>query len=350
MLAVTVLREIGTKAGAASATGSASLDAFKRHADTMTAFVVICDAAGRNTFTNDFFRSFTGRTAEQLMGDGWFAVLHPDDVARAQTVWREAVTRRTVYAAEYRFRRHDGIYHWFLCCGSPHFDQLGEVDRWIILCFDVHEEKRAQEAMKTLVGELHHRTRNLLNVVLALARRLAGRANSVPHFLVQFEDRLRALSRVQGLLAQSKPSPITVSRLLELELGALGPMRPESQTQLSGPVVTVPDALVQDLLLAIHELATNALKHGAFATASGRLAVQWSVEEAGGRRMLVIVWNETGLRRREAASAGNGFGRDLIERAVPFNTGGHTTLDIGEDAISCRIVLPLDAKHRIRAR
>jgi two-component sensor histidine kinase len=107
---------------------------------------------------------------------------------------------------------------------------------------------------------------------------------------------------------------------------------------------------VQDLLLAIHELATNALKHGAFATASGRLAVQWSVEEAGGRRMLVIVWNETGLRRREAASAGNGFGRDLIERAVPFNTGGHTTLDIGEDAISCRIVLPLDAKHRIRAR
>lgn len=253
--------------------------------------------------------------------------------------------RRTVYAAEYRFRRHDGVYHWFLCCGSPHFDQLGEVDRWVILCFDVQEEKRAQESLKTLVRELQHRTRNLLNVVSALARKLAGRASSVPHFLAQFEDRLRTLSRVQGLLAQSSPAPITVHRLLELELGALGPVRSERNIQLSGPVVTVPDVLVQDLLLAIHELATNALKHGAFAAPAGSLGVEWTVEEAGGRRKLVIVWNETGLQRRERASASSGFGRDLIERAVPFNTGGCTEIVIGKNAMRCRIELPLDARR-----
>lgn len=320
---------------------SASLDVFKACADTMNAFVAITDGAGLNVFTNRFFQSFTGLAAERALAEGWLDAVHPHDLCRARGVWASAVARRSVYAAEYRFRRHDGAYRWFMCCGIPNFDRAGGVDRWVIVCFDVHDSRKAQAELEGLVGELQHRTRNLLNVINSLALKLALRARSVRDFQVQLEDRLMALSRLQSLLSQGA-TPITVRQLLLLELVALQPPGAESRTVIEGPHVILPKRMMQDLALAIHELATNAVKHGCFTSETGTLAVTWRLAVAHGARRLTILWREAGLEQRREGPVKRGVGRDLIERVIPFKTNGATSFWLGATELECQIEIPLE--------
>jgi len=170
-------------------------------------------------------------------------------------------------------------------------------------------------------------------------------------FRDEFNHRLEALARVQGLLSRSDEEPITMEGLVRMELDALGGLDgAQERIVLAGPAVRLRHSIVQTLALALHELATNARKHGALSREEGRLSVSWRVRDADGEgRRLALDWSEQGSGRAiDTMPERRGYGRELIEKALPYALGAKTTYELRAEGVRCTIDMPLDKKERRR--
>lgn len=234
-------------------------------------------------------------------------------------------------------------------------------ERRVALLFnDVLARKLAEQAtrdseqrLQVLVAELQHRTRNLIAVVGALAGKTREESSSLDDFQSRFLDRLQAIARVQGVLSRaSGDRGIAFDELLHTELQALGALDdPRDRVALDGPTdVELRAGNVQTLALALHELATNAMKYGALATPGGRLAVSWRVVGAGSPR-LEVEWRETGVDTsgQHATLPDRGYGRELIERALPYQLNARTRYELRPDGAFCSIAVPLSKTTAARS-
>jgi PAS domain S-box-containing protein len=109
---------------------------------------------GTLDYCNERWRSYMGLGLEQLRGDGWQSMLHPDDRARVLKAWHESVTNGTPYEQEERHRRADGQYRWFLARGVPLRDADGRILRWYGTNTDIEDRKQAEEKLERLSGQL----------------------------------------------------------------------------------------------------------------------------------------------------------------------------------------------------
>jgi two-component system sensor histidine kinase/response regulator len=105
------------------------------------------------------WRKYTGQSYEEIKGLGWSKVIHPDDVERVMQVWQQAVKTRSAYEAEYRIRRFDGIYRYFLARGIPVFNQEGTIQEWVGTCIDVTELKKTEENLRGSMKEAEEANR-----------------------------------------------------------------------------------------------------------------------------------------------------------------------------------------------
>ena len=94
------------------------------------------------------WRNYTGQSFEEIEGSGWSNALHPDDLKNTLRVWRRAIREKRKYEVEYRVRRHDGAYRYFLARGVPVFNEDGTVREWVGICIDITKRKNAVEALK----------------------------------------------------------------------------------------------------------------------------------------------------------------------------------------------------------
>jgi PAS domain S-box-containing protein len=249
----------------------------------------------------------------------------------------------------YRIRRpSDGETRWLRTTGFRLVDSEGIVRRLGGITFDMTEEKHTADRMEVLVAELQHRTRNLIGVVRAIASRTLKSCRTLEEFRPRFDERLEALARVNGLLSRLEEGErVTFDELLHAELGGHGLVdddRLARQVTLDGPVgVRLPSAAVQTLALALHELLTNAEKHGALKRPEGRLVITWRLIEDGEVR-LRVEWLETGIagwQQRPGETGGSGYGRELIERALPYQLGAETSYQLDDTRLRCVIVMPI---------
>jgi len=210
---------------------------------------------------------------------------------------------------------------------------------------DTTERREWEERQKVLVAELQHRTRNLMGVVQSIADRTARASADLPDFRFRFRDRLEALSRVQGLLSRlNEHDRVTFDELIRTELSAMDGS--VERVTLEGPSgVRLRSSSVQTLAMALHELATNAVKYGALGQQDGRLAVTWRLErrEPQDQPWLHIDWRESGVSMRPARqnAPGRGQGRELIERALPYQLSARTSFELGGDGVHCTISIPV---------
>jgi PAS domain S-box-containing protein len=117
---------------------------FRALAEAIPAILFLTAPDGRNLYTNPQFQAYAGLDADALLGDGWLRVVHPDDRAAAGAAWAAAVRDGAPYEVEYRFRRHDGAYRWFLGRGLPYRDPAtGETACWVGVCADIDARKAA---------------------------------------------------------------------------------------------------------------------------------------------------------------------------------------------------------------
>lgn len=197
-----------------SATGTASEslvgDAFHQFADDVPLMMWRSDAQGQAVHHNESWLSFTGRSREDEVGEGWRRGLHPDDVERHTALVLEAFAKRRPYTAEFRLRRHDGAYRWLLDTARP-IDREGVFSGYLGTCSDITDRKHAEEhaaaalaEKEALLAEVYHRVRNNLQVMVSLIG-LYGRA-APPPCRGSFEalgQRVRAIALVQQHLHEA---------------------------------------------------------------------------------------------------------------------------------------------------
>ncbi|MHC9418660.1 PAS domain-containing sensor histidine kinase [Sphingomonas citri] len=271
----------------------------------------------------------------------------PADRAGALDAVRRVRAGATV-TAEFRIRRaEDGAVRWVRDTAFPIRDGEGRIHRIGGISEDATAAKASSDRLEVLVAELQHRTRNLLGVVRGLSNQLIASSASLDDFAGRFDDRLRALARVNGLLARlSEGDRITFDELARSELESLGgaDWLGSGRVTMTGPTgVRLRSSTVQTFALALHELATNALKYGALSPRGGRLALDWRVATVGGVPMLHVTWQESGVARDPVADApapGGGYGRELIEHALPYQLGARTRFALRDDGVHCEIALP----------
>ena len=299
------------------------------------------------TWASPQWLKFTGQLLEESQGLGWHDVIHPDDHKAAKLAWADA-RPHGLLDIEYRVRRAaDGTWVWHHTRSVPVRNEDGHIVEWLGTSTDVQVLKGFQERQGVLVGELQHRTRNLIALVRSTSEKTARGSADLTDFRARFRDRLDALARVQGLLSRVNDlERVTFDDLIKAELSAMD-SDPDKVT-LEGPAgIRLRSSTVQTLAMGLHELATNAVKYGALGQPDARLVVSWRWESLGegGKPWLHIDWRETGVTMAlaETAARGTGHGRELIERALPYQLSAKTSYELGHDGVHCTISLPVSA-------
>jgi two-component sensor histidine kinase/ActR/RegA family two-component response regulator len=216
---------------------------------------------------------------------------------------------------EFKIVRPDGETRWLLDRGQVVRVTNGARTGWRLMgtILDITGRKLTEERQKLLMEELDHRVKNILGNVNAIARLSSQRATSVRDFVRTLEGRIHAMSRAHGLLRQSGWGGTDLRSLVTESLAPFSPFG-ESNVTIEGETVLIRPELTQSLTLILHELATNAVKHGALSVSNGRISVSWSKPgpRPGNHR---LVWRESGgprVRRPEA----NGFGLSVLQTAA----------------------------------
>ncbi|RST30015.1 PAS domain S-box protein [Sphingomonas ginkgonis] len=323
----------------------ASEERFRQFGEASSNVLWIRDAASLEMeYVSPAFEQVYRRPCHEVMGDvrRWAALVVPED--RAPALERlEQVRRGQPVVYDFRVRRADGAFRWISHADFPLFDAKGRVERIGGIATDVTDARQLAQHQSILLAELQHRVRNILAMVASLTARTAESARSVDHYAELIAGRLMALSRTQTLLTRSPGSGVAVRALVEEEVAAQA--HSPDQYRLDGPDLTVPPKSGEVLALAVHELATNALKHGALAVPEGRLRVAWTVEEDAAGPRFRLRWNETRPALADwTPPARRGFGTELIERRVLYELGGEGRLTIGEHGAEAVISFPLTAR------
>jgi PAS domain S-box-containing protein len=303
-----------------------------RHmADNVPAMVWINEPDGSCSFMSKSWYEFTGQTPEA--GFGWLDFIHPHDHSSAYGAFVAATARREAFRLEYRLRRNDGEYRWIIDSAVPRFGPAGEFFGYIGSAIDITERKKAEEMQQLLIGELNHRVKNMLAGVQAIAQQTLRRTQDPAQFVPAFAGRIQSLSRAHTLLAESRWKGADLRTLIRDQLlaGAVD----ETKITAWGPPVSLEPQMALHMALVLHELGTNAIKHGALSSANGIVTISWTVEDAA----LRMRWTERG-GPVAAAPATRGFGRTLIEQSAKAE-GGDARMTAGADGVGWEIVLPL---------
>lgn len=282
--------------------------------------------------------------APDLSFAAWETHVHPADRARMRTAWDQVTTGRIPgYRIEYRFRRPDGTWRWVEstaavaradpATGLPL--RLAGTNR------DITERREAEERRDLLTKEVNHRARNTLAIVQAILR--LTRAEDAAGYARLIEGRIAALARAQSLLAAERWTGAPLGTLLAEELTPFGGAEEartaaDARIALDGPPLRLRAEVVQPLGMVVHELATNAAKHGALSTPAGRVAVTWQADEQSG--LLNIRWAETGGPPPSFPMT-RGVGSRVIEATVTGQLGGSVERRWPTEGLVCDIALPL---------
>ena len=201
-------------------------------------------------------------------------------------------------------------------------------------------ELRAGEHRQALmVRELDHRVKNALTLVQAVVERSRDSASSAEDFYAALGGRIRSMARTHSLLSRERWKGVP---LAELVLAELAPYQDPNADTVRGPAVALHPSLAQSMSLVLHELSTNAAKHGALSEASGRVVVAWSVErnQVTGNDDLVIQWRE--IRDTPLQKIGpQGFGTSTIRSLLPYEVGAEVFLTFPPDGARCVIRFPV---------
>jgi len=266
--------------------------------------------------------------------------VHPDDREFAAKVLRDAVALGQPYNIEHRSVRTDqGRPVWLMSAGAPVRDASGKVIEVVGVVQDITARKFADTQREILTSELDHRIKNVLASVQSMALQSARKASSLDVFLKTFSGRLKAMASAHTLLTATRWRGASIHHVVAAELGGLAP----GQTRWEGPDLTLTPRGTNALALALHELATNAVKYGALSTDAGRVDVRWFKNAQGGFN---LEWAESGgpLTRPPTRE---GFGFVLLNKVTGRELGGEATVEF--PATGARAVITSDAEAVIPA-
>jgi two-component sensor histidine kinase len=221
---------------------------------------------------------------------------------------------------------------YYLLTEALHEDN-GDAIGTTSVAVEITERKEAENQLRLLLRELTHRSKNLLAVIQAIARQTAARTKTIDDFLDRFGARLVAIGCSQDLLVADNWHGASLRTLVEQQLNI---DRSGSQIVIDGEDVMLKPEAVQNLGLALHELATNAQKYGALSSGRGSVRVHWQFCESD---QLKLTWEERGGPPVSTPER-SGFGRAMIESVVGKALEGEVKLSFPAKGVRCVIMIP----------
>lgn len=327
---------LGTE-GAAAATGSA-LSAGPSVAEQVFAAapgpMAVLDPDLRLKTVNPAFHALFGGGRDGAAGVFFFAL---QDGAWDDPDLRDAlaeVSSAAVRSVELEVTARHGVPRYLRISAEV----LGDGPDILLSIADVTVEREGERAIRALRAETRHRIRNLLAKVGAIVSLSRRDHDSVHAYAERLGQRISAIARAEDLIGGRNPT-VDVRDLLAAELAAL---RVGLPVPVEGPAVALPATTAQALALALHELATNAVRYGAFATPGAALRVVMATPGQGAEQTLRFEWLESGVPIGTPPRPG--FGSRLIREIVPQMLGGSSDLSFGRDGVRCVIEFPLSAR------
>jgi len=236
---------------------------------------------------------------------------------------------------DYRIRRADtGEIRWIQALGRALRGPDGRPVRMVGVSLDITARRAAEERQVLLMREVDHRAKNALAVALSIVQ-LAPRDVPAEAFAAGVTARIAAMARTHSLLASEGWAGADLATLVEAELAAYA-----GHVETAGPRLRVSAGAAQPLAMLLHELATNAAKHGALSAPEGRVSLVWSREADA----LSLVWRERGGPMLAGPPSRSGFGSRLLVSLAERQLGGSVALDWSDPAgLTATLVLP--ARH-----
>jgi PAS domain S-box-containing protein len=308
---------------------------FRAMADIAPAPVWVTSADGPVEFVNLAFAKVAGRPREALIGESWREIIHEDDIGAVASAREEARAKVAPYVFEARFRTAGDRWRVMQAHSQPRFDDNGHFAGYVGLAVDITDIRAAEARQQLLINELNHRVKNTLATVQSLAHQTLRDGTGVREARRALTDRLMALSAAHNILTQTK---WTGAPLDEVVAEALHPFRGFGKERLDAECETcwVAPHTALSFSMALHELATNAVKHGALSGSEGRVRLTGTT--ADGR--LELVWQESGgppVKPPEAA----GFGLRLLERGLSAEFGSSARMEFRPEGVVCTLRAPL---------
>jgi two-component sensor histidine kinase len=271
--------------------------------------------------------------------DEYRSALHPDDRHLMQE-FHQLADRQDSFTSEYRVVRPDGTTLWLRGRGQVTARAPdGKAERMVSIVTDVTERKAAEDHIQFLMHEISHRSKNLLMVIQSIARRTARTAGTMEEFESRFERRLQGLAASHDVLVRENWHGAPLASLVRQQLAPFVEIQ-SSRFELAGPDVVVTAEAAQAIGLAIHELATNAIKYGALSEPSGRVEVSWMFDgNSGAPGPLLLNWTEQGGPPVSPPSR-KGFGHVVIGEMVERALNGKVAVDFAHQGLKWSVSIP----------
>jgi PAS domain S-box-containing protein len=291
-------------------------------------------------FANDSFLRLTGYEREEVLGHSFNFLMargtDPDVLALVEAAFEVCDD----HSSEVRYRRKDGSEFWAALFISPVRDESGDVVEHFASFIDLTKHKEEQAQSRMLIDELNHRVKNTLTTVQSIVSQALRHASDPEVIRESIESRLFALSRSHDLLTRENWESAGLHDVVDAAMEPFGVANGRSERFLvTGANVRFPPKAALALGIAFHELATNAVKYGAFSGDTGCVRIAWTIEPGPKGDRLILTWREEN-GPLVLPPARKGFGSRVIERGLALELDGTTHLDYRADGAVCTIDIP----------
>lgn len=325
---------------------------FRTLADSGQALIWTSGTDSLCDYFNRVWYDFTGRSYEEERGLGWLEGVHQEDREACVRDYSSAFDRREKFSLEYRLRRRDGEYRWVIDDGSPRYGSDGEFLGYIGHCLDITERKVSEslvrktlEDKEALLRELFHRTRNNMQVIMAILsfEEDLSKDERVSEVVRKTNDRIMSMALVHQRLYESQDlSMIDLKSYCEDLVAFLKSDEILLGERIAVKVSDVPVPVAIDMAvpcgLVLHELVSNALRHAFPGERLGRLEIDIA-RDAAGRIGISVSDDGVGLPPGCDVRRKDTLGFQLVHGLVEQQLKGRLDFERG-NGLTCRIELP----------
>lgn len=308
---------------------------------------IVLDRDLRIVTATDIYLATVMRSLDTLRGVPVFEAF-PEDPAR-EAMFRDAFQRalageeNALVEVPFAIPEPDGSMReiWWTCTHRPVRDTDGTIRFMVQNAQDVTEQVRTQQLKDAITAELQHRVGNILALVSTIAKRTAGTSDDIDVFLSRFNGRIKSLAKTHADLTGPNWDRMTIAKLVDRQLADYFEVDSD-QIRISGTPIALTASEAQTLSMAIHELTTNSVKHGALKSPDGRLSITWERIGTAGYRLL---WREDGLSN-VATTQRTGFGSMILDSIVPSQLRGTAVRVLEPDHFSYQLDIPKQSDPR----
>src|SRR5215470_14403155 len=300
--------------------------------------IYMLDPQGHITSWNSGAEYIQGYREEEIVGQHVSRFYAPEDrQGGLPTAALKQAKQKGEYEAEGWRVRKDGRRFWASVVVSAIFSKEGALIGFAKIVRDITERKQAEQHQELLIAELDHRVKNILAQVAVVAVSTRQGSDSIDGFLRSLDGRIQSMAAAHTLLSKTGWQSVGLDALVRNQLA---PYATDTNITISGTDIMLTAAEIQAVARVLHELVTNAAKHGALSTPGGHVSVSWNRKPNGDGAQLMLVWQEHGGPPVTSAIQSS-YGTNLIRNLIPHELGGRVDLAFALEGVTCRIEIPI---------